>query len=335
MLKSRYVLHILDILVDFALGVGKDKTRKMFQGLLLVMSTRGLRLGTTEIDRLRGSDLKNLLREKKLILILDLDHTLINSTKLHDISAAENNLGIQIAASKDDPNGSLFTLEGMQMLTKLRPFVRKFLKEASNMFEMYIYTMGDKAYAIEIAKLLDPRNVYFNSKVISNSDCTQRHQKGLDMVLGAESVAVILDDTEYVWQKHKENLILMERYHYFASSCRQFGFSVKSLSELMQDERGSDGALATILDVLKRIHTIFFDLAVETALSSRDVRQGNQEGTAGSTARLQISLQSGVPVQFSPTGSVYLEDGRAAGSHLLRGRGFHDHPCCRCGCWNR
>lgn len=61
---------------------------------------QGLRLGTSEIDRLRGSDLKNLLRERKLILILDLDHTLINSTKLHDISAAENNLGIQTAASK-------------------------------------------------------------------------------------------------------------------------------------------------------------------------------------------------------------------------------------------
>ncbi|EMS57931.1 RNA polymerase II C-terminal domain phosphatase-like 4 [Triticum urartu] len=252
---------------------GKRQDEEDVPGVAFGYVHKGLRLGTTEIDRLRGSDLKNLLRERKLILILDLDHTLINSTKLHDISAAENNLGIQTAASKDDPNGSLFTLEGMQMLTKLRPFVRKFLKEASNMFEMYIYTMGDKAYAIEIAKLLDPRNVYFNSKVISNSDCTQRHQKGLDMVLGAESVAVILDDTEYVWQKHKENLILMERYHYFASSCRQFGFSVKSLSEFMQDERGSDGALATILDVLKRIHTIFFDSAVETALSSRDVRQ--------------------------------------------------------------
>ena len=59
-----------------------------------------------------------------------------------------------------------------------------------------------------------------------------------------------------VWQKHKENLILMERYHYFAASCRRSG---QSLSELMQDERESDGALATILDVLKRIHTIFFD----------------------------------------------------------------------------
>jgi hypothetical protein len=40
MLKSRYVLHILDFLVDFALGVGKNKTRKMFQEFLLVTSTR-------------------------------------------------------------------------------------------------------------------------------------------------------------------------------------------------------------------------------------------------------------------------------------------------------
>jgi RNA polymerase II C-terminal domain phosphatase-like 3/4 len=86
----------------------------------------------------------------------------------------------------------------MNLLTKLRSFVKEFLKEASSMFEMYIYTMGDKAYAIEIAKLLDPDNIYFSSKVISNSDCTQRHQKGLDVVLGTESVAVILDDSANV-----------------------------------------------------------------------------------------------------------------------------------------
>ena len=61
---------------------------------------QGLRLGTSEIDRLRGADLKNLLRERKLVLILDLDHTLINSTKLQDISFAEKDLGIQTAASK-------------------------------------------------------------------------------------------------------------------------------------------------------------------------------------------------------------------------------------------
>lgn len=51
----------------------------------------------------------------------------------------------------------------------------------------------------------------------------------------------------------------MERYHYFSSSCRQFGYSCKSLSELKGDENEADGALATVLGVLKKIHSKFFD----------------------------------------------------------------------------
>jgi RNA polymerase II C-terminal domain phosphatase-like 3/4 len=51
----------------------------------------------------------------------------------------------------------------------------------------------------------------------------------------------------------------MERYHYFASSVRQFSAGMKSLSEMKKDERESDGILATILKVLKRAHEMFFD----------------------------------------------------------------------------
>lgn len=83
-------------------------------------------------------------------------------------------------------------------MTKLRPFVHTFLKEASQLFEMYIYTMGERAYAYEMAKLLDPKREYFSSKVISRDDGTQKHQKGLDVVLGHESAVLILDDTENV-----------------------------------------------------------------------------------------------------------------------------------------
>lgn len=72
-----------------------------------------MRLGTTEIDRLRGADLKNLLRERKLVLILDLDHTLINSTKLFDLSAAENELGIQSAAKEGSVYIFVFKLENL------------------------------------------------------------------------------------------------------------------------------------------------------------------------------------------------------------------------------
>ncbi|KAK3437945.1 hypothetical protein EUGRSUZ_C02588 [Eucalyptus grandis] len=71
------------------------------------------------------------------------------------------------------------------------------------------------------------------------------------------------------WTKHKDNLILMEIYHYFASSCQQFGFSCRSLSEMETDESEGDGALATVIGVLKRVHTIFF----HDELAGGDIRQ--------------------------------------------------------------
>ena len=60
--------------------------------------------------------------------------------------------------------------------------------------------------------------------------------------------------------KHKDNLILMERYHFFTSSCRHFGYNCKSLAELKSDENEPDGALANILKVLKRVHHTFFNV---------------------------------------------------------------------------
>ncbi|XP_011079425.1 RNA polymerase II C-terminal domain phosphatase-like 4 [Sesamum indicum] len=233
---------------------------------------KNLRLANDEIARLRDKDLKNLLRHKKLCLVLDLDHTLLNSARLPDITVEEGYLS-QRDALPDALKSSLFRLDRMQMMTKLRPFVHAFLKEASNLFEMYIYTMGERPYALEMAKLLDPGDVYFNSRIIAQGDCTQRYQKGLDVVLGQESAVLILDDTEAVWGKHKENLILMERYHFFASSCKHFGFNCKSLSELRSDESETDGALATVLKVLQRVHSLFFDPGHKDRLEDRDVRQ--------------------------------------------------------------
>ncbi|KAI3883968.1 hypothetical protein MKX03_028604 [Papaver bracteatum] len=231
-----------------------------------------LKVASQELARLRKKDLNTLFQRKKLILVLDLDHTLLNSTHFQHISTDEEYLNHQI----DSVN--LFKLHQIQMFTKLRPFVRDFLKQASSLFELYIYTMGEQRYAMEMARLLDPDNAYFNSRVISQGDCIKKHQKGLDVVLGAESAVIVLDDTEHVWQQHKENLILMDRYlisnryHYFSASLRSFGLNNKSLSELMRDESESDGALATILQVLKRIHQLFFDSECHDDLMGGDVR---------------------------------------------------------------
>lgn len=81
-------------------------------------------------------------------------------------------------------------------MTKLRPFVGSFLKQASEMFQLHIYTLGSRAYALAVAAILDPRGEYFTGKVISRDDTNLRRQKSLDLVLaGQESAVVILDDS--------------------------------------------------------------------------------------------------------------------------------------------
>ncbi|CAN4113195.1 unnamed protein product [Withania somnifera] len=191
------------------------------------------------------------------------------------------------------------------MMTKLRPYVHTFLKEASSLFEMYIYTMGERPYALEMANLLDPGCIYFHSRVIAQSDSTRRHQKGLDVVLGQESAVLILDDTEVVWGKHRENLILMDRYHFFTSSCRQFGLKCKSLSEQRSDENEAEGALASVLKVLQRIHSLFFDPEREDNIMERDVRQVLKTVRKEILKGCKIVFTGVIPIQCQPENHHY------------------------------
>ncbi|KAJ1281436.1 hypothetical protein BS78_04G305400 [Paspalum vaginatum] len=204
---------------------------------------------TTNVPR--APDRATLLRTKKLVLILDLDHTLLNSTTLDDFSAIEQEKGFTTSTAKDDPSLELFRVEpnGIPVLTKLRPFARGLLEEASTMFEMY----GG-------VRLLDPDGVYFGERIVSSQESSRPHMKNLDVIPGAEeATVVIIDDMSIAWPWHQDNLILIDRYLYFASACRNFGCQNDSLAERGLDEREHDGPLAVVLSVLKRIHKGFFD----------------------------------------------------------------------------
>ncbi|KAG5376236.1 hypothetical protein IGI04_040832 [Brassica rapa subsp. trilocularis] len=233
---------------------------------------KGFKLQQDEVTRLRDIDMKALQSQRKLCLVLDLDHTLLNSTVLRDLKPEEEYLKSHTHSLQGDVSGGdIFMLEFMHMMTKLRPFVHSFLKEASKMFVMYIYTMGDRPYARQMAKLLDPKGEYFGERIISRDDGTVKHQKSLDVVLGQEKAVLILDDTENAWPGQKDNLIVIERYHFFASSCKQFDHRFQSLSQLKSDESEPEGVLSAVLKVLKQTHSLFFQDGGED-LSSRDVR---------------------------------------------------------------
>lgn len=121
----------------------------------------------------RSQHLQFLLSKKKLLLVLDLDHTLLSSTRLSDLPddmlpKAEELLSQQGSEQQQ----LLFKLPHMLMWTKLRPGIRQFLVEAHKLFELHIYTHGDQDYAAEMARLLDPNRSLFGGRVISGvSSC--------------------------------------------------------------------------------------------------------------------------------------------------------------------
>ncbi|KAL1813826.1 hypothetical protein DCAR_0626202 [Daucus carota subsp. sativus] len=176
--------------------------------------------------RIDNNKFKNLLiSRKKLCLILDLDHTLVHSTYVYNAE-----------------------VRSFSYLVKLRPFVQEFLKEASKLFEMYIYTLASRGYALGVARILDPDGVYFGSRIIASEDSTEKYEKSLDVVPGVdESFVVILDDLVRVWSGYLRNLIVVRRYFFFDPPNRVF-----------RDEHEGSGALSCALKILKEVHTLYF-----------------------------------------------------------------------------
>lgn len=83
-------------------------------------------------------------------------------------------------------------------------------------------------------------------------DSTLKQVKDLDVVLGAETAVVILDDTAGVWPSHQQNLLQVERYIYFPACVRRFGLDARSLLEQGRDEDEQRGMLASALCILQQ-----------------------------------------------------------------------------------
>eukprot|EP00850_Spirogloea_muscicola_P002884 SM000011S19062 [mRNA] locus=s11:638485:644693:- [translate_table: standard] len=257
------------------------------------MATNEAAIGKERQRRLKEQ--ASILGCGKLVLVLDLDHTLLNSAKFGEIELAwdqklkaiESAGRLQLGRKRE-----LHSFTHIAMWTKLRPGIWRFLTRASQLYELHVYTMGNRAYATEMARLLDPTGELFAGRIISKGDSvegdtardnvnnegemelesrpSQQKSKDLDGVLGMESAVLIVDDSARMWPHHALNLIVVERYIFFPSSRRQFGLWGPSLLELGHDEREADSCLAITLSVLERIHRSFF--ADPSRVNDCDVR---------------------------------------------------------------
>jgi RNA polymerase II subunit A-like phosphatase len=91
----------------------------------------------------------------------------------------------------------------------LRP---EMLEDLKSTFTMYIYTMGTKAYAEEVKKILDPCGVIFGKRVLSRCDTPDLSIKLLSKLKLADTT-LIVDDTQR--SEHRRNLLQIDRYTFF------------------------------------------------------------------------------------------------------------------------
>lgn len=229
-------------------------------GLSFNYMLRGLEFGKDEVARLKRMNSEIAFGQRKLQLVLDLDHTLLHAADVDMLAPDDRDYLMKRESSASD-GGGLFMMDGGLLLVKLRPYIRSFLREACKMYDIYICTMGTRHYAEMIAKLLDPKcEYYISSRLITYEDFKETGKKNLDLVLGQERGVVIVDDTAEVWKDHKENLILVGKYNYFKEGIRKSkNNDQKSYSERKSDESELNGALVNVLRVLKRVHELFFE----------------------------------------------------------------------------
>eukprot|EP00884_Botryococcus_braunii_P005692 jgi/Botrbrau1/15123/Bobra.0283s0002.1 len=231
------------------------------------------------------SKLPALLRGGRLCLVLDLDHTLVNSSKFSECDHAVLSMLDRVMASEASlPSNqrNLFKLDQIQMYTKLRPGAREFLRKAAPHWELWIHTNGTRTYANAIREVLDPTCELFGDRIITNSqaaaadaglavELSKTFVKGLE---GRERISVIVDDSTSVWSQHPENLLEVERYVYFPSSAKQLGMRSKTYLESRRDEHEKKGMLMLTLRTLETVHSsVFAALQKSTDPESWDVRR--------------------------------------------------------------
>lgn len=151
---------------------------------------------------------------------MDLDQTIIHATV--DTTVAEwqaDSYCVNYQAVKDVKG---FKLDedivggrGTWYYVKMRPGLKQFLEAISKLYELHIYTMGTRAYALMVKDIVDPDGTIFGERVLSRDESGSMTQKSLQRLFPVDTkMVVIIDDRGDVW-KWSDNLVKVRPYDFF------------------------------------------------------------------------------------------------------------------------
>ena len=179
-----------------------------------------LKVSEDEASKVDEEAKRRLLASKKLSLVVDLDQTIIHATVDPTVGEWKND--------PDNPNyDAVKDVCAFQLVDdgpvarscwyyiKLRPGLKGFLENISKIYELHIYTMGTRAYAQNIANLIDPERKIFGDRILSRDESGSLVAKSLQRLFPVDTkMVVIIDDRGDVW-KWNDNLIKVTPYDFF------------------------------------------------------------------------------------------------------------------------
>lgn len=105
---------------------------------------RDLRFSQEQAINIENKKIAELTAGHQLILVLDLDHTILHS----------------YPGELSVPGTKVFSIENNHFTTKFRPHLQYFLETVKDKYEIYVNTMGTTLYAHALMKIIDPDQKY-------------------------------------------------------------------------------------------------------------------------------------------------------------------------------
>ncbi|KAG8571442.1 hypothetical protein GDO81_011649 [Engystomops pustulosus] len=185
---------------------GKQQVPLSTATVSMVHSVPELMVSSEQAEQLGREDQHRLHRNKKLVLMVDLDQTLIHTTEQHCQHMSRKGI-FHFQLGRGEP----------MLHTRLRPHCKEFLEKIAKLYELHVFTFGSRLYAHTIAGFLDPEKKLFSHRILSRDECIDPFSKTgnlRNLFPCGDSMVCIIDDREDVW-KFAPNLITVKKYVYF------------------------------------------------------------------------------------------------------------------------
>ena len=178
-----------------------------------------LTISPAEAAKAEDEAKRRLLASRKLSLVVDIDLTIIQATVEHTVAEWQKDPDNPNHEAVKDVRSFLLRDDGPEKYRwyyiKLRPGLKEFLENVSKIFELHIYTMATRAYAKNIADIIDPDHKLFGDRILSRDESGSLHAKTLQRLFPVDTkMVVIIDDRADVW-KWSPNLVKVTPYNFF------------------------------------------------------------------------------------------------------------------------